>query len=527
MPKQSPRSRGAVALITGLCLAILTFLLYSPSLRSGFVYDAEVQIKAQPFIHQHEHLLDVLTFRVMSWDVLDNVRPIHLLSLMIDSMLWQKNPFGYHLTNVLLHTLNVALLYWLLKRWAEQYLHAHRRSDAAGGAIIAAVLGAAAFAAHPLCTEVVAEPTYREDSLVCLFLLAALLLASIWNARYRGRELLICIGILLCTLLSLGSKEVGAATVGVLFFYWLSMRRTEPARPWLILIGLAGMITVAFLLARFTLQPKVSVVVPIQPTWQGGSRFAAYQTQPRVWTFYLQHLFWPASLCADYTPGSIAHIDLASAVIVVCLLVVLQALGAWRNPLLLLSAALFWLTLLPVSNLLPMYRHIADRFMYAPMLGVACAIAGMVAWVWPNSIGTKGLAAIAVTWIVCLAAIAHRRQLVFSNSFLLWHDTQAKNPESGIAETNLGWAYYGAGDERTALEHFARANDLSEGRLPNVWIGMAMTLEQLNEQPMAEQALQHGVELESKLATPEVLIGSQVTEPQAKLLRRILDRMKK
>src|SRR5205823_13624959 len=87
------------------------FALYLPTLGADFVWDARAQILVDSFIHEPRHLLDVLSFRVLSLDVLDNNRPTNLLSLMLDSMLWGQRPFGYHLSNVLLHTVTVCLLF--------------------------------------------------------------------------------------------------------------------------------------------------------------------------------------------------------------------------------------------------------------------------------------------------------------------------------------------------------------------------------------------------------------------------------
>jgi hypothetical protein len=177
------RSNRQRRILVAIALGLLTFGLYAISLKSGFVYDAQLQIEQDDYIHTPSNLLDVLTFRVMARDVLDFNRPVHLASLMLDSLIWGRNPFGYHLTNILLHTANVLLLFALLREWTKQYLIACKAPRAELGALLAAGLGAAMFAVHPLCTEVVAEPTYREDLLACFFMLIALALASRWTGE--------------------------------------------------------------------------------------------------------------------------------------------------------------------------------------------------------------------------------------------------------------------------------------------------------------------------------------------------------
>ena len=56
----------------------------------------------------------MLTLRVVGQDELDRNRPLHLASLMLDAAIWKKEPFGYRLTNVLLHALNASLLFAFL-----------------------------------------------------------------------------------------------------------------------------------------------------------------------------------------------------------------------------------------------------------------------------------------------------------------------------------------------------------------------------------------------------------------------------
>src|SRR5580658_8416471 len=101
--KSLSRYRSCPTLLFMGILAMVVLSLFAPSLRSGFVYDSKLQVLIGDFIHQRANLLPVLTFQVISWDVLDFNRPVQLASLMFDSLVWGKNPFGYHLTNILLH----------------------------------------------------------------------------------------------------------------------------------------------------------------------------------------------------------------------------------------------------------------------------------------------------------------------------------------------------------------------------------------------------------------------------------------
>ena len=97
-------------------LAAATFLAFVPALRGGFVYDSRLQVLTDPFLHDATNWPAVLSGRVLGMDVLDFNRPAMLASLMLDAAIWGTNPFGYHLTSVLLHVLNVVLVWLLLER---------------------------------------------------------------------------------------------------------------------------------------------------------------------------------------------------------------------------------------------------------------------------------------------------------------------------------------------------------------------------------------------------------------------------
>ena len=178
-------------------LAALTFAVFSPTLSAGFVYDARMQILTGDFIHDASHWLDVLSFRVLGMDVLDFNRPVHLASLMLDAAMWGREPFGYHLTSLLLHVVNVLLVCTVIRQITSP------------AASLSSVLATLVFALHPVVTEAVCEPTYREDLLVATFSLAALVLAMRHDAADTTLDRWRALGCVVCCLLAIASKESG------------------------------------------------------------------------------------------------------------------------------------------------------------------------------------------------------------------------------------------------------------------------------------------------------------------------------
>lgn len=483
-------------------VVVLAAALYSPSLRSGFVYDSDVNIGSDDFIHDRSNLFDVMTLRVMKRDVVDFNRPVQLLSLMIDSMIWGRRPFGYHLTSILLHAANAGLLCHLMARYLAGV------GVPGTVAAVSAGAGAVLFAVHPVSAEAVAEPSYREDLLVTCFILLALLGATSFRPQRSLRNLAIGAGCAACALLAVASKESGIAAAALLWVYWRLMRRQEPFAGWLALLVGASVAAGLFTAARFLLEPQASVIFASKPLILGGSVRGLVQAQPRIWTFYFANLVWPTRLCADYTGYSIRGIGPGVAWSVLALVVVAHAWLAYKSRAAAMAVALFWLALLPASNLLPMYRPIADRYLYAPMTGVGCLAAVGVAWAWQRPRLGAAVTAALLLAAVPLAILTVHRQRVFHDSIALWRDTLAKNPTSYTATDNLAFALLDEGKLQEALDWWRATDHLTQGTFAEAYAGAALAFEAQGKPGDADRLYLAAVRRDRAFADPQQLVRS-------------------
>lgn len=518
-PQGTPRasipprpSQPAVAWLA-FAVGLFSFLLYLPSLRSGFVYDAQAQIVIDDYLHDRSHFADVLSFRVLAQDVLDGTRPMQLLSLMVDALFWGKNPFGYHLTSNLLHAANAALLFLLLARLGPG------NSAARWTAALAALV----FAAHPVLVEPVAEVSSREDVLATFFLLLSLLLAFRWVNDKAGVWTLA--GCLAAVPLACASKETGVAAPFLLLGCGLLFRGETPLRRWLAVSGGALALAGLFFAARFALQPDESEIFLHKPAYLGGSLKTVFLIQPYIWAFQIRSLFWPTGLSADYVAQNVRALSTAAMVAILAVFLLAQGLAAWKSRIAALGLAMFWLGLAPVSNFIPIYRPVADRYLYLPMAGLAMTLCGVLLFTLRWRRVHAVLLAVAVCGIGVLAGMTVRREEVFANSLNLWTDAFAKSPHSDTAANNLAYALLEEGNYTEALKVFDKAVRLTRGKKPNVWAGAAVTLEKLGRPADAEAALDQAIGLEEIYADPDRVVKSMlVTQEQADVLRAILRR---
>src|SRR5207302_6943159 len=125
-----------------------------PALDNGFV-----NIDDGDYVGQNRHVQTGLTGSNVRWALTtphaSNWHPLTWWSLQLDSTLFGARPWGFHLTNFLLHTANVVLLFLVLNRMT--------------GALWRSALVAALFAVHPLRAESVTWVSERKDVLSTFF----------------------------------------------------------------------------------------------------------------------------------------------------------------------------------------------------------------------------------------------------------------------------------------------------------------------------------------------------------------------
>jgi tetratricopeptide (TPR) repeat protein len=505
-------------------LAATVAILFAPTLGSGFAYDSVEQIQYGDFIHYPGNFPSVISFRVMGLDVLDFNRPVALASFMFDSVLWQRQPFGYHLTNIVLHLIGTLLVFALIR---HVLMLGRGRDLEPVGRDLAAFLAATLFAVHPLVTEAVCEPSNRKDLLAMIFGFTAILIAARHDPLTRRGDLARLFLIALLSLLSVGSKEVGAAFPVILFFYWLLFRRGEPRRFWFAAVGASVAAIVAFLLARFSLEHSVSQVFVEKPVYPDGSlALAAFLVQPRIDALYLYNLLWPAQLCGDYSIYNVRYLPLLVALPV--LVIVAAALAWWsrRDFRVLLAVVIMLAGILPASNLMPQYRPAADRYLYIPLVGVVLLVAvGLEHLRLFRRPDRRWLALLPVLIVAAALSVATLgREKVWSSQLAFWEDVMAKNPHSVSAWISLPDCLRDAGRPGEARIMYERAFQTPARHSPWLMAGYAVTLDDLGDHAGALTAARRAVALKPDIGDPaKMIVTLQANPPFIEQFHRILE----
>jgi tetratricopeptide (TPR) repeat protein len=228
--------------------ALLGTLVYLNALDNPFVYDDFRLIVENP-------ALDLSTLYALV--VRDVTRPVVAISYAIDTALWGRSPIGYHTTNVLLHAINVVLVFWIaFLGVADSGRGLVQRAWTAAPPPIVGFAAAALFAVHPMMTQAVGYIAARSEVAYSTFFLLAFMAGRRWMLGGGAAWWTACVGLWVVSVLT---KETAAVLPLVLLAYDRLLLDAEPAArrrrwlrlelPLLALTGLAGVVRIAVLRA--------------------------------------------------------------------------------------------------------------------------------------------------------------------------------------------------------------------------------------------------------------------------------------
>lgn len=405
--------------LTYFLVAILAVFVYLNTLDHGFVMDDDCFLVKNAFI-QNRGISDIFSYEYLThtWEDLDVKRPLMVASLIIDFSAWKLNPIGYHLTNLILHTANTVILLYMLNL-------IFRSSRVP-------FLAALIFAVHPIHIQVVNAINFREDLLVTLFFLLSL------SFFIKGCDLvedkLSFLMSLIFYILALLSKEM-ALTLPIIC--WMYLRTRKPIRlPRWVFPGYFIITAIFLLFLTFIKQYSAGMVI-IQ--WSLLERFFGALV---ILGRYIWLNLFPIGLIADYDDMpffliTTMNIVSASTVTVLVLWVFRGFIDKLDNKTLFMGW--FFVTLIPVMNIVPIFNPIAERYLYLPSVGF---ITVFVMW-WNGIIEKKEKAAsmAIIAFIILCSVLTISGNRVWRDDYSLWVDTVKKAPGNSNAHYELGIFY--------------------------------------------------------------------------------------
>jgi len=445
-------------------LAVCVLLMLAIGLVFGqTVHHEFLNFDDDAYVFKNPQVVRGLTTEGIEWAFThvhaNNWHPLTSISHMIDSQFYGLNPWGHHLTNVLLHGANAILLFLVLLRMTGRFWPS---------AFVAMV-----FAVHPLRAESVAWVSERKDVLSGLFFM--LTLGAYVEYTRRPSKLTWYITVIVLFALGLMAKPmlVTLPVVMLLLDYWPLGRMASSAAEdgqtnhksrvslpvHLVLEKLPLLaLVVASCVATLLAQRESRVPLDFIPmTWRLGNAIVSYVA-------YIGQLFYPLGLAVYYPhPGATLPAWRILGASLILLGITIGAFAARRRNSYLWVGWLWYLvTLVPVIGLVQVgSQAMADRYTYLTQIGLVIAVTWYFNHVQrslrqPHWVG--GVASVLIVSV--LIGLAWRQVSFWRDDYTLWAHTLASTSRNAVAHNNLGNALAAMGRNDEAMEQYQKSLEI-------------------------------------------------------------------
>jgi Tfp pilus assembly protein PilF len=461
----------------GVIAFVIAVVLYIPSLKNNFVnWDDGIYIYENSSIRSlsPETIRWMLTaFHATNW------HPLTWLSHAVDHALFGLNPGGHHLTSIIIHGLNTALVLLLSMQLSlkAQVLNKIPASSAEkpptpATTLIAGCVTALLFGIHPLHVESVAWAAERKDVLCAFFFLLTLLSYCLFVscADEKKRAVWFAAGI------ALAAAALMAKPMAVTIPFILILLDIYPFKRFPLRGGTHQNANVLLEKIPFLLLSGISAILTVMAQHAGGA-FESLERLPvhlrlanalYAPLFYLGKMVWPAQLVPYYPfPKTIHFLDLAyyAIAIIVVFGITGWCIRLWRrgNCLLLTAWTYYLITLSPVLGIMQVgSQAAADRYTYLPSVSIFLLAGAGVAKLCARFAGRKNIIVAGGMLAALLAAALGQRTIaqsaVWRDSESLWTYVIKAFPGSvPVAHNNLGVLYDGRGLHDKAFEEYEKA----------------------------------------------------------------------
>jgi tetratricopeptide (TPR) repeat protein len=413
---------GAILLIALVCIA------FGQAMRFGLINYDDPAYGPANLVVRHGLTWHGILWAFKDYQTTSNWHPVTWLSLMLDSSLFGPRAWGYHLTNLLLHSANAVLLFLVF--------------FALTGATWRSLAVAALFAVHPVHVESVVWISERKDVLSTLFLFVSILCYVYYTRRYpgHGRKRGVLYYLALCSLaVGLMAKPmlVTAPFLLLLLDYWPLQRLHKESFIRLLDEKIPFFaLSLIFSVTTWLTQSAAGSTEPLQYLTLDQRLGNALVSYVR----YIGKFFVPINLSVLYPhPGNWPLVEVVlSALFLVGITILFLVL--WRQHYLVVGWLWFVGMLVPVIGLVQVGNQaMADRYTYVPYVGLSLIVVWLLhSLAHQSPLRIAAAATIVIAGILSCAALTARQVGVWSSSETLFRHAIAVTSNNSGAYLMLG-----------------------------------------------------------------------------------------
>jgi len=507
MRNKSTPSEKQVFIYIPILVSSFSLLLYLNATYGKFVYDDFKIIVENCFIKEWKYFPKIFTQDYFTISGEMSYRPIVTISYFIDYAIWHLNPFGFHLTNIILHTLNTVLFYLFLNAVLQNKK--------------IVLLSTLFFITHLTLVETINAVGYREDLLSATFLLVSLIYFIksdnyLYNKNDKRQFTLYYAISLIAYLCALFSKEMAITFPALLLLFvvfsdqkiWTDIVKRFKG----IYIGYIA-VSLFYVIIRFVIFKNPA----LKATYQPGGFWVNTFTMIKILASYIKLSFFPFSLNADYvvplvkTPLEGSFI--LSIIFLISIFILFVILIKSRN---MFSCwmAWFFIMILPVMNILPIGNIMAERYLYIPVMGFCVAKGILIHRITDRTLSPRAIPMRRIVQLVLVTFMigGYGFSIIWKNGdwrdeFTLWTKTIQRSPDSHRAHCNLGNVYMESGLIEKAHSEYQTALNINP-KIASVHSNLGTVYNKKGLTDKAFTEYKQAIELDSDYAQPHNNLGN-------------------
>jgi tetratricopeptide (TPR) repeat protein len=490
-----PVTKRDAAILYVLVMIVLILVLYWPVQSYDFVnYDDHGYVTSNNIVQTGFVFNNVQD--AFSKNYLGNWHPLTMLSHMLDWQLFGLRAGGHHWTNVIIHILDMILLFLLFNKLT--------------GAMWRSAFIAALFAIHPVNVESVAWISERKNVLSTFFWIVTIMF-YVWYVRFPNwtRYLAVVIGFAL----GLMSKPmlVTLPFTLLLLDYWplgrMKIKRQledqtnettgDTLRKKRILFLVLEKVPLFILSAFFSY--IVFLAQKNAGAWLNVPSFPlSYRLGNAVisYVLYIRKMFWPFDLAALYPLNHNMSLWQVVLSFVLLMVVTISVCAYFRKLPYLLMGWLWYLgTLVPVIGIVQVGdQAMADRYAYVPFIGLFIMLTWGTFDILKKYFSSKIILIIALSIIVGLTIIAKRQVQYWQNTLTLFNHALDVTRNNSVAHSIVAGELLTQNKASEAMIHCKKALLLNPNNY-NALVREAGAYDLLGENNKAMDALRLAIQV--------------------------------
>lgn len=476
-----------------LLIIAVSAIVYLNTLKNDFVFDDTGLVEGNNVI---------ISLKNIPYAIKHMYRPLRVISYTIDYYFTGLSPIGYHISNIIYHAITSVLVYLVAYLMAKNLQPRVTSSRDAMRFVSIPLFAALIFAAHPVHTDSVTYISGRRDILSGLFFF----LGFYYFLRYRTNAKWRYITLAFVSfILGIFSKEM-AVTLPLIFFAYdfymhFNTRETRLNIAFFKDIGLT--IKAIIIKYKYLYGPIIMVGIAFsyyavfilnasrRVNWYGDNILLNFLTVGRVWMHSIKLMFFPLTLNADYSinafPISESLFEWRSllsiaALVTICYGILRLLLNRVESSQVVSSSSItldsklptldsrktiafcitwFFVTMLPVSHIIPHHELFAEHYLYLPSFGFCFLIALLI----DSALNMSQKLSLIQKYryipyalpVIVVLLFSYRtidRNKDWRNEYTLWKKTCETVPNCARAHNNLGTVYFENGMiDEAIVEH--------------------------------------------------------------------------